>query len=241
MKRNVQLGKRNIEYELTIKKVKNINLRIKADGSIWVSANGNVPINTIENFIISRADFILSALERFKAQEMRMPQAPEYFDGEMITVLGKKLVLRVVEGKANEVCPIWNDGYIKLTVKDISDKEFRKKTFEKWQKELCKELVTELCEKTYAKYPVFAERGIAFPTLHFKTMRTRWGSCNSGGGSLNFNYSLINTPIECIEYVVMHEFVHFLHPNHSRDFYKTLADFMPDWKQRKEILNGRHS
>lgn len=241
MKRSVLLNGRCVEYELTVKKVKNITLRIKPDGSICVSANRFVPIHIIENFMISRADFILSALDRFEARRSDAPQPLEYADGETVTILGNSLSLRVNEGKSNKVYPFFGEGYIELTVKDASDAELCQKTFKKWQKETCKELITELCRRTYNENPIFEKNGIAFPALHFKTMRTRWGSCNSSGGSLNFNYSLIEAPIECIEYVVMHEFVHFLHPNHSKDFYNTLTTLMSDWKARKEILNGRRS
>ena len=41
----------------------------------------------------------------------------------------------------------------------------------------------------------------------------------------------------CIEYVVMHELCHFIHPNHSKQFYGFLAMLMPDWKERKQLLN----
>ena len=241
MKRTVSIGKTALEYELTVKKVKNINLRIKADGSIWVSANKNVPIPIIENFIVSKGDFILSALERFRSKEQARPSStPEYLDGESITLLGKTFLLHVRKGEKNYVCPFWNDGYVDLTVKDISDRELCRKTFERWQKHTCRDLITELCRKTYAEYSIFSERGVAFPTLHFKTMRTRWGSCNASGGSLNFNYSLIYAPLSCIEYVVMHEFVHFLHPDHSKYFYNTLTELMPDWKMRKNTLNNKN-
>ena len=241
MKRSALLNGVSVEYELTVKKVKNINLRIRSDGSVCVSANKLVPIHVIENFMLSRADFILSALERFESRRSSAPKDPEYADGETVTILGKSLTLRVNEGKSNEVCPFFDEGYIALSVKDESDAELRKRVYERWRKQIFKEIIVELCRKTYTDNPVFARKGIAFPALHFKTMRTRWGSCNSSGGSLNFNYSLIEAPIECIEYVVMHEFVHFLHPNHSKEFYNTLTALMSDWKARKEILNGRRS
>ena len=239
MKRAVLLNGVSVEYELTVKKVKNINLRIKPDGSVCVSANRYAPIRVIENFMLSRADFILSALERFEQGCPNVQKNPEYADRETVTLLGKILELRVSEGKTNDVRPLFDEGYIALSVKDASDAVLRKKVFESWRRQLCKEIIAELCKRTYEKNAVFAERGIAFPALHFRTMRTRWGSCNSSGGSLNFNYSLIEAPIECIEYVVVHEFVHFLHPNHSKDFYGALTALMSDWKSRKEILNGR--
>jgi predicted metal-dependent hydrolase len=239
MQRTVYLNGRRVDYELTIKNVKNINLRIKPDGNVWVSANKRVPIPVIEDFMASRCGLILSALDRFAAQKAEAKSPASYNDGDTIKILGKEFCLRVNEGKKNAVCLFEGDGLVMLSVRDISDNDLRNRTFEKWQRELCRKTVTELCRRTYDSYPIFAQKGIEFPTLHFKAMRTRWGSCNSSGCSLNFNCALVHTPIECIEYVVMHEFVHFLHPNHSDRFYETLSEFMPDWKERKRMLNTR--
>ena len=239
MQRTVYLNGRRVDYELTIKNVKNINLRIRPDGSVWVSANKRVPIPVIEDFMISRCGLILSALDRFAVQGSEPKKTLNYADGETVTIFGKEFKLNLSEGKKNAVCLLEDDGCIAMSVRDTSDSELCKRIFEKWQKELCRATVTELCRRTYEACPIFAQKGIEFPTLHFKAMRTRWGSCNSSGGSLNFNYALVCAPIECIEYVVMHEFVHFLHPNHSRSFYDALSDFMPDWKERKQRLNAR--
>ena len=59
------MGRRTIEYELIRKNVKNINLRIKADGTIHVSANKYVPIIAIEDFIIQKGEVILKSIDRF--------------------------------------------------------------------------------------------------------------------------------------------------------------------------------
>ena len=67
-------------------------------------------------------------------------------------------------------------------------------------------------------------------------MISRWGSCQPKRNILTFNYQLIEAPMFCIEYVVTHEFTHFLYPNHSKLFYQQLSMFMPDWKDRKEVL-----
>ena len=67
-------------------------------------------------------------------------------------------------------------------------------------------------------------------------MTSRWGSCNFVRKILTFNYALINAPIECVEYVIYHEFTHFIEPNHSKKFYNQLAMFMPDWQERKMML-----
>lgn len=55
-------------------------------------------------------------------------------------------------------------------------------------------------------------------------------------GRITFNYALASVPFVCIEYVVIHEFTHFLHPDHSPDFYRQLSVFLPDWRERKALL-----
>lgn len=52
------------------------------------------------------------------------------------------------------------------------------------------------------------------------------------------NSRLIETPISCIEFVMMHEFCHFIHPDHSKAFYALMTRVMPDWQERKRVLNA---
>lgn len=68
-KRQVQCDKEVLEYTLTIKAVKNINLRIKPSGEIHVSANKKVPVGYIDNFIKEKQDYIIRALNKFKEKQ----------------------------------------------------------------------------------------------------------------------------------------------------------------------------
>ena len=235
MVKKIILNGRSITYDLQIKSVKNINLRIRADGSVSVSANRLVPIEDIERFMRDKSEFILSALERYEKRRENMPKPSNLEDGDTVRILGRDRPIRLVEGKQNKV--EFTDGTrsLILCVRDTDDVELKRRTVDKWQKELCAEVIEELCRRVY---PIFEKKGIPFPELHFHKMKTRWGSCNPSGHSLNFNVSLINKPVTCIEYVVMHEFVHFLHPDHSREFYNELSSLMPDWKERKRILES---
>ena len=90
-----------------------------------------------------------------------------------------------------------------------------------------------LCEKIY---PYFESIGIKHPQIRFKKMVSQWGNCYHKRSILTFNINLMYAPPECIEYVVAHEFVHFLQPNHSERFYRELEKIMPDWKERRKKL-----
>ncbi len=67
-------------------------------------------------------------------------------------------------------------------------------------------------------------------------MKTLWGSCSVGRRTVTFNLYLIKAPMDCVDYVVLHELVHFLHPDHSKAFYGCLSRFMPDHRERKARL-----
>ena len=67
MKKFIFIDGKEIEYELIFKKVKNINLRIRRDGKISVSASKRVPMTSIEDFLESKSDFIISALDKFSS------------------------------------------------------------------------------------------------------------------------------------------------------------------------------
>lgn len=230
MKKTIDLNGRTIEYELTRKRVKNINLRVRADG-IHVSASRLVPLGIIESFLHRNAAYILKALDAAESREQTAPKALSFADGSTVPYLGASLPLSVRPGTKNRA--ELTDGAILLTVKDPGDGELRRKTMEKWLRERCIGELTELCR---AVYPYFARRGVAYPELRFRRMSSRWGSCQPARGILTFNTALISVPRECMEYVVVHEFAHFLQPNHSALFYAEVEKLVPDWKKCRKGL-----
>ena len=70
-----------------------------------------------------------------------------------------------------------------------------------------------------------------------KKMKTLWGSCNTVSGSIWLNLELAKKPRECLEYVVVHELVHLLERHHNARFMAYMDEFLPNWRQRKTLLN----
>lgn len=234
MRKTIVLNNQIINYELNRKNVKNLNLRIKPDGTISVSVNNRISQERIESFLIEHSDFILNALKKYEEIERNEPKEIELVTGDVIKVLGTERTLKVESGSKNTVT--CDKYFLTLTVKDINDFVLKKKVIEKWQKEQATKLVTEICE---AMYPYFKSYVSEFPQIKFRKMTSRWGSCQPKSNILTFNTLLIEVPVECIEYVVAHEFTHFLEANHSKNFYSKLEKIMPDWKERKKKLNNK--
>ena len=65
MTRNIFLKNKEIKYELYRKNVKNLNLRIKPDGTICVSANNRISEERIESFLEEHSNFIFDALKKY--------------------------------------------------------------------------------------------------------------------------------------------------------------------------------
>ena len=221
----------NITYELARKSVKNINLRVKSSGKVLVSANAKVPVSYIDDFIKEKADFILHAQKRFaKRREQDIPEK-NYNPGESFFLLGKQMQLQIVEGSPESVK--LTDCFVILTVKDSQDFKRKEKLFQSWLKEFTSHTFLYICHDVYDAFTLYYD---VFPDIKIRRMTARWGTCYPTKGRIILNSRLIAFPKSCIEYVVLHEFAHFIYPNHSRQFYALIESLMPDWKERQKRL-----
>lgn len=86
--------------------------------------------------------------------------------------------------------------------------------------------------------PFFHACGYAIPAPHLKifAMRRAWGRCYYTKGLITMNLHLVKAPQACIDYIVLHELCHFAVSNHSKDFYRLVESFMPDWREADKLL-----
>lgn len=229
MLKTIMIDGERVEYTLERKRVKNINLRIKPDGSIYVSAARGVPMAAIERMMLENAPYV--AAHRQKAAA-RMERLRDCADGRAVRLFGAVCPVEVRAGAKNAV--EYSAGRVVISLRDVQDDELRQKTLDKWLRAQCVAAVTACCERVY---PAFAARGVKWPEIRFRRMTSRWGSCQPMRGVLTFNTGLVHADAQCIEYVVAHEFCHFLHPDHSPAFHAELAALIPDWRERKKRLN----
>lgn len=226
MRREICLGERVLAYEFTRKRVKNCNLRIRGDGSVVVSAPLRMPMGLIEDFLRRKQDFIWHAVEKAET-ELRAKA-----NDDAIPYLGGMLQLHFEEGE-RYAARRTEDG-LHLTLQNAAEASCRRKAMERWEKEECFKLMAAALERIY---PAFAPFGVPKPTLRFRSMRSRWGSCIPAKRVVTMNTRLLAYPMDCIEYILIHELCHFLRADHSAEFYAWMDRFLPNWREMREKLN----
>jgi len=232
-KHSITYGNKIIEFELERKKVKNINLNVKPDMNVVVTASEQVPLDYILGFVKSKASWIIKNVGYFKEVQPEHTEKKVYLSGETFKYLGKQYRLKVIESDENEGVKYFR-GYIYLSVKDRTSYTKKEKLINDWYRGKANEKFQESLDRIY---PFVEKYGISRPEIQIRTMKARWGSCATDKQLILLNSELIKAPKMCIDYVVLHELIHFKYRNHDNDFYDFMTSLMPDWKQRKEILD----
>ncbi|MDY3014157.1 MAG: SprT family zinc-dependent metalloprotease [Evtepia sp.] len=232
--RTVTDGEGRLSYWLEEKPVKNWNLRVRRDGTVVVSASPLSDPKKIDAFVVRKGALIRKAQREIQEEARKLPPPRTYTDGEPFWLLGRQLTLRVEESREEGVQV--EGAFLCLRVQDPGDRDRKEALLGKYWKETCQQVFGEIMEECY---PPFAAMGVARPRLRVRSMKTRWGSCVPGRGSITLNTQLLEAPRSCIVYVAIHEYCHLIHPNHSKDFYHLLGQRMPNWKEEKERLNTR--
>lgn len=232
-KHSITYGGKIIEFDLERKNVKNINLNVRPDMSVVVSANNKVPIDYILDFVKSKSTWIIKNVGYFKDVQPEHLVDKVYLSGETFKYLGKQYRLKVEESEDSEGVKYYR-GYIHLTVKNKDNYKRKENLINNWYRSKANDKFAESLERMY---PIVEKYCITKPEIHIRTMKARWGSCTPDNNSVLLNSELIKAPKLCIDYVVLHELIHFKYRNHDSDFYDFMTSLMPDWKQRKEILD----
>ena len=207
------------------KDVKNITLKVRPNGEAILTTPKAASDEHIKFIIEKRAKWI--AKKRTFFASFKTPQK-EYVSGEDFKYLGRSYRLKVVQSKEERVK--LQRGYLELFVKDKSDIKRKENLIYEWYYEKATLYFFNILQE----FNKIVKQDIK--SVKIRQMKTRWGSCNPYKSYINLNIELIKKPKACIEYVVFHELVHLLYPDHSKKFYDYLTLYMPDWQKRKEIL-----
>lgn len=218
-----------IQIAVTFKKIKTLRIKVARDGSVSVSAPYRLSMSGVKRSVLSKMPWIEHQRLVFKFLAPDPVEERKYNDGEEVPYFGAKVPISLFQGKHNRC--ILSGGTLFVETVDCQSLACRQAAVENFYRTQLTATLTALIETT--------EKTTSLKCTGFtiRKMRTRWGSCNTRTKKLNFSLSLCEQPVECVEYVVLHELVHTAIGNHGKDFKAMLTMYMPDWKERKKRMN----
>lgn len=219
----------DIKIEVEQKDIKNIHLSVyPPDGAVHISAPYRMEIDTIRVFALNKLKWIKKQQEIFKNQARETPR--EYLTKESHYFLGKRYLLKVKErNEPNRV--VLKNSTIDLYVRPGTIAAKRQDILEEWYRSEMKALLPKMVFKWEKKI------GVQANDVSIRKMRTKWGSCNTDSKRIRLNLELAKKPIECIEFIIVHELVHLLERSHNKVFVSYMNEFMPKWRYYREELN----
>lgn len=228
----IKYGDKPVTFELVRKDVKHINLTVQPDQTIFVSANESIAVEEVKAFVQSKGRWIESKLNYFHRHAPFEKIAREYVTGETFRYLGRQYKLKVMEADKEYVR--YFRETIEMYVKDKLQFKKKEQLMEAWYEQR-REVVFQ--ESRGRMYELVKVLDIEMPQLETRKMTSRWGSYLPKGNKVILNKDLIIAPRHCIDYVVLHELLHYRYPDHDFNFFNQLQLLMPDWKERKRILD----
>ena len=174
---------------------------------------------------------------RSKVAELkRVPphRTKELVSGESFPYLGRNYRLKVQEGNQVGIC--LSGGYLRATIRPTEQREHQalriQQYLENWYRSRALERLQDKTHR-YAK-----QIGVSPAGISVRSFKSRWGSCDKKG-EVVFNWNIIKAPHSIVDYVVIHELCHLIHPNHSKDFWQLVDRFDTDYLGHRQWLKEK--
>ncbi len=220
-----------VEVDITFKRIKNLNMRLSpADGRVQISAPLGMRLQTIENFISDKKTWIEKHQARLQARPLMPPKT--YENGELHQLWGEdyRLCLRPTTGRQH--ISLEGDQLFAHMAAGATATQIER-VMEAW----LRQKLRQAAEPMMAQWA--QHMGVVPKGLYVQRMKSRWGSCNIRRHTIRLNTELVHKPQDMLEYVVVHELVHLFERYHNARFYRLMDKFLPDWKAKRQRLNGR--
>ena len=222
-----QVAIHDIEIRVIRKKMKTVRLAVyPPDGDVRLSVPHRFPDKDIHSFLEEKLPWI-----KKKRSEVLAQQRPEFqfLSGETHYLLGKPYLLERVDSSDAPAVSL-SEGRIIMEVSPHFTSELRKQVLDEWYRLQLQRQLPLLTPKWEA---IVGQKANEY---RIKKMKTRWGTCNTRDRRIWMNLELIKMPLECIEYVLCHELVHFYERYHNQNFKNHMDRFLPQWRMYKEQL-----
>lgn len=218
----------NIDIEK--KRIKRMYLRVKADGTLYVTCPYRTSISEIMRFLESRADWIRKA--SVTAGKHASVNNPALYG--RVYWFGTEIPVQYVPAARNHA--ELKDGVLVMQLKTM-DEETITKLFTSFAAKEIKQRIAVL--RTVRDEQLCDPYRLPRPLIRVRSMTSKWGVCYPDKHTITMNTNLVHYPEQCLDYVLLHEYVHFHVHNHSAAFYSMVSRFMPDYRTWMGVLKGK--
>ena len=216
-----------LEIPVTVmrKRVKNLNLRVRSDGSVALSIPQHLPLLRAREFLERKSGWIAERIRRGAERDARQLRDGEPPEG--IPLWGELIPLGSVKAGAD---PATHNQTTPGQVAPVQAGFDQGAIDEFYRTELIRRLPGVVAR-------VERRIGVHAARWSVRVMKTRWGSCTPKTGAIRINARLASYPPACLEYVMIHELVHLMEPNHGKRFHMLLDVYCPRNRELKQLLN----
>lgn len=223
----IKLG--DISIDVYYKDIKYIHLSVHPpSGRVRMSSPRRISLDTLRIFSISKLSWIKKQQSRINKQERETQR--DFSNRESHFFLGKRYLLNVIEGKITPEIR-FNHNTLEMFIKPNTSREKREALINQWYRDELRKIIPPFIKKWEKIINVSVNE------WKIKKMKTRWGTCNIKARRIWLNLELAKKPIDCIEYIVVHEMVHLLERKHNDRFKSLMDNFLPNWKLSRKELN----
>ena len=217
-----------IPVTIVRKDIKNLHLAVyPPEGRVRVAAPRSMTMAAVRLAVIYRLTWVKKQRLNFQKQE-RLPR-PEYVTGESHYLHGRRYRLRVTSTRGKPEVFV-RKNYIELRTPRAS-RTTREAILHRFYKEELKKISAPLIEKWTLKTKA------KVPRWGVKAMKTKWGSYSRKTRQVWLNVELAKKPVRCVEYIVLHEIIHSVVPNHGEKFQGLMKRYLPNWEAVRRELN----
>ena len=219
-----------IEVDVVYKDVANLYIRIRPpDGRVRVSAPRRFGEDRVRQAVADRRDWIRRHQARIRSAHPDV--AARLTSGDVIHLWGVPHRLEGIPATARPRL-MAEGGRLPLARPRGATQERRRVLLDDWLRDRLRGSIAGLIP------PWEARMGVTVPRVTIRRMTTRWGSCSLRTRRITLNLDLVTRDPACLEYVIVHEMAHYFEPGHGRSFQTLMDRLLPDWRERRALLNG---
>jgi predicted metal-dependent hydrolase len=227
---SIEIRVSGLPIQIVRKDIRNLHLGVyPPHGRVRVAAPLIVSNDAVRLAVISRLGWIKRQRAKFKGQPRQSER--EMVSGESHYFQGRRYRLRVIESAGAAKVLVRNKSIIELHARPETTARERELALQRWYRQQLKTLIPPLLEKWQTTL------GIQVADWRIKKMKTKWGACSTKARRIWLNLELAKSPVQCLEYIIVHELVHFLVRHHNDQFTNYMDHTLPHWRLYREELN----